>query len=72
MKKKLFCSLRLVFSVLAKSAQSAHSLTAPVTHTSLPGYKQAAEGTAATGEEETTGGEAPSQSPGEQEQSQGR
>lgn len=38
----------------------------------LPGYKQAAEGATATGKEETTGGEAPPQSPGEQEQPQGR
>lgn len=38
---------------------------------SIPGHKQAAAGTTAAGEEETPGGEAPPQSPGEQKRQQG-
>lgn len=45
-----------------------------VTHpaSSLLGHKQTAERAAATGEEEAAGGEAPPQSPGEQEWPQGQ
>lgn len=48
--------------------QPESAVLAPHQLSSLSGHKQTEERAAATREEETTGGEAPSQSPGEQEQ----
>lgn len=47
-------------------------LRGQLTRPSLSGHQQTEAGAAATGEEEATGGEAPSQGPGEQERPQGQ